>query len=156
VTRLDGIPRSVPAIHALILGSGLLLVRLAAHIADRNRKLANQPRNGPVEHIILIGLSDLSVLFMKFLETGAPGRQRVIGVLEAEPRWIGRSVDGIPVFGPPGHLETLIDEFAVHGVTTNRVVVGSEPGRLPPETLTTIRQLCATRGLDLLFVADLF
>jgi len=56
-TRLDGIPRSVPAIHALILGSGLLLARLWAHMADKNRKLANRPRHGRVEHIILIGLS---------------------------------------------------------------------------------------------------
>ena len=155
-TRLDGIPRSVPAIHALILGTGLLTTRLLAHIADKNRKLANQPQQGPVEHVILIGLSDLSVLFMKFLETCAPGRQRVIGLLEAESRWIGRSVNGVPVFGPPSHLETLIEEFAVHGVTTDRVVVGSDPDTLSADALVTIRGACTRRGLDLVFVSDLF
>lgn len=155
-TRLDGIPRSVPAIHALILGTGLLMARLWAHMADKNQKLANRPQHGRTEHIILIGLSDLSVLFMKFLETCAPGRQRVIGLLESEPRWIGRSVNGVPVCGPPAHLETLIDEFAVHGVTTDRVVVGSEPDKLSGEALVTIRSACARRGLDLVFVSDLF
>jgi lipopolysaccharide/colanic/teichoic acid biosynthesis glycosyltransferase len=155
-TRLDGIPRSVPAIHALILGTGLFITRLLAHIADKNRKLANQPQYGHVEHVIVIGLSDLSVLFMKFLETCAPGRQRVIGLLEAESRWIGRSVNGIPVFGPPSYLETLIEEFAVHGVTTDRVVVGSEPGRLSVDAVATIRGACTRRGLDLVFVSDLF
>jgi lipopolysaccharide/colanic/teichoic acid biosynthesis glycosyltransferase len=155
-TRLDGIPRSVPAIHALILGTGLLMVRLWAHIADKKRKLANHPQHGRVEHIILIGLSDLSVLFMKFLDTCAPGRQRVIGLLEPESRWIGRSVNGVPVFGPPAHLETLIDEFADHGVATHRIVVGSEPDRLSVEALDTIRGACTRRGLDLVFVSDLF
>ena len=156
LTRLDGIPRSVPAIHALILGAGLLTARLLAQIADNNRKLANQPQHSRVEHVILIGLSDLSVLFMKFLETCAPGRQRVIGLLEPESRWIGRSVNGVPVFGPPAHLETLIDEFAVHGVTTDRVVVGSEPDGLSVEALETIRGACTRRGLDLVFISDLF
>src|SRR5258708_5603987 len=41
--RLSGIPRSVPVIHALILGTGLLTARLLAHLADKNRKRANQP-----------------------------------------------------------------------------------------------------------------
>jgi lipopolysaccharide/colanic/teichoic acid biosynthesis glycosyltransferase len=156
LTRLDGVPRSVPAIHALILAAGLLLARLFAHIADNNRKLANQPQQGPVENIILIGLSDLSVLFIKFLETIARGRQQVIGLLEGEARWIGRSVSGVPVFGPPAHLESLIDEFAVHGVITDRVVVGSGPDELSPDVLAAIRDSCERRGLDLLFVSDIF
>ena len=155
-TRLHGIPRSAPAIHALILGAGLFAVRLMAHFADRHRRQATEPRHAAVKHIILIGLSDLSVLFLKFLETAAPVPQRVIGLLEAEPHWIGRSVNGVPVLGPPAHLETLIDEFAVHGVITDQVVVGSEPDRLPVEAIDAIREACTRRGLDLVFVSDLF
>ena len=44
-TRLSGIPRSVPAIHALILGTGLLTTRLIAYIAHRNRSRAKQPQD---------------------------------------------------------------------------------------------------------------
>src|ERR1700729_3067848 len=42
ITRLNGIPRSAPAIHAVLLGGGLLAVRLAAHLADRRRRLTHQ------------------------------------------------------------------------------------------------------------------
>jgi lipopolysaccharide/colanic/teichoic acid biosynthesis glycosyltransferase len=156
VTRLDDIPRSALAIHALLLGTGLFMLRLGGHIAFRRRRLAAQPQDERVKHIILIGLSDLSFLFMKFLETCAPVRQRVIGLLEAEPRWIGRSINGVAVLGPPGQLERLIDEFTVHGVTTDRVVVGSEPGGLSVETMDAIRGACTRRGLELVFVSDFF
>jgi lipopolysaccharide/colanic/teichoic acid biosynthesis glycosyltransferase len=156
ITRLDSIPRSAPAIHALILGTGLFTIRLMGHIAARKRRLATQPQHERIKHIILIGLSDLSVLFMKFLETCAPARQRVIGLLEAESRWIGRSVNGVAVLGPPGHLETLIDEFTIHGVTTDQVVVGAEPDRLSVEAIDAIRSACKRRGVDLVFVSDLF
>ena len=156
VTRLDGIPRSVPAIHALILGSGLFTARLLAHVADMNRKLANLPPHPDVEHLILIGMNDLSVLFMKFLEVSAPGSRNVIALLDEDPRWMGRSLNGVRVYGPPVQLDLLIDEFAVHGVTADRVVVGGEPDTLSIDTLQEIRRVCGRRAMHLSFVPDLF
>jgi len=156
VTRLDGIPRSVPAIHALLLGGGLFSARLLAHLADKNRKLANSPRRAHVEHMILIGMNDVSVLFMKFLEAATPRSRSVIALLDDDPRWMGRSINGVRVYGPPAHLDLLIDEFAVHGVSTDRVVIGGGPDTLAPETLREIRRVCARREVTLSFVPDLF
>src|SRR6185437_16004698 len=42
ITRLDGIPRSVPAIHALTLAAGLFIVRLVAHIGASRREPVGQ------------------------------------------------------------------------------------------------------------------
>src|SRR5437868_11502745 len=53
LTRLDGIPRSVPAVHALILGAGLLASRGLASIAERNSCSADRPRT-TVANMILI------------------------------------------------------------------------------------------------------
>src|SRR5439155_26178779 len=64
-TRLEGIPRSTPVIHALILGAGLVTARALAHITNRNQRLANGHRHVASEHVVLIGLSDLSSLYMK-------------------------------------------------------------------------------------------
>ena len=155
-TRLEGIPRSTPAIHALILGAGLVTARALAHLADKKRDLAERPQPAGVEHVILIGLSDLSVLYMKFLEAGAHGHQRVIALLDEEPRWIGRSVNGVRVCGPPAQLEALIEEFAVHGIRTDRVVIGGEADILSDEALTEIRRVCARRDLDFVCVPDVF
>jgi lipopolysaccharide/colanic/teichoic acid biosynthesis glycosyltransferase len=155
-TRLEGIPRSTPVIHGLILAAGLVTARALAHIADRDRKLGAQPPDVADEHIILIGLSDLSSLYIKVLEAFAPSRQRVIAVLDERPRSIGRAINGVRVFGPPAHLQALIDEFAVHGIRTDRVVVGGETDMLSEEALGDIQRVCAQRHLRLDFVPRLF
>jgi len=156
LTRLEGIPRSTPAIHALILGAGLVTARALAHLADKKRDLTERPHPAGVEHVILIGLSDLSVLYMKFLEAGTRRHQRVIALLDEEPRWAGRSVNGVRVFGPPAQLEALIEEFAVHGIRTDRVVVGGEADILSDEAMTEIRRVCARRELEFVCVPDVF
>jgi lipopolysaccharide/colanic/teichoic acid biosynthesis glycosyltransferase len=155
LTRLDGIPRSVPAIHALILGTGLLASRGLANIVARHRDGANQPRNAAAENMILIGLNDWSVLLIKYLRAHAPDRWRVIALLDEEPRWFGRSVNGVQVFGPPAHLEALFEEFAAHGVRTDRVVVGVGAGELSKDALANVQSACARRNLDLVFAPDL-
>ena len=127
ITRLDGIPRSVPAVHALILGAALLTSRGLASVVAGHRRLAERPQSALV-NIILIGLNDWSVLLLKLLRNRAWQRWRIIALLDEEPRWFGRSVDGVQVFGPSRQLEPLVEEFATHGVRTDRVVVGSEAG----------------------------
>ncbi len=154
-TRLEGVPRSTPVIHALILGAGLVSVRALARIADRDRKLTDR-RHLASEHIIMIGLNDLSSFYMKFLEAFPPGQRRVIAVLDRNPRSIGRSIDGIRVLAPPAHLQSVVEEFAVHGVRIDRVAVGGEADTLPEEELREIRRVCAQHNIDLEFVPRLF
>jgi lipopolysaccharide/colanic/teichoic acid biosynthesis glycosyltransferase len=155
LTRLDGIPRSVPAIHALILGVGLLASRGLANVVARHRRRENRLRSASTANVILIGLNDWSVLLVKFLQAHAPERWRVIALLDEEPQWFGRSINGVQIFGPPAHLEALVEEFAAHGVRTDRVVVGGEAGEMSKEALAEVQGVCARRDLGLAFVPDL-
>ena len=154
LTRLEGIPRSVPAIHALILGAALIAYRGLANFASKQPKHADQVRRATNENVILIGLNDWSVLIMKYLKAQVP-RRRVIAVLDENPRWIGRSVDGVQVFGPPAHLGAVIEEFATHGLRTDWVVVGNAPSEVSEETATEVRRTCAQQDLRLIFVPRL-
>lgn len=154
-TRLNGIPRSTSIIHALILGTGLATVRTFFRLIDRKAGTPQESRSVADEHVILIGVSDLSVFFMKFLERSADVRRKIIGILDENPQWIGRSVDGVRVFGPPAHLDGLIDEFATHGVKTDLVVIGSAAEKLSSEVLAKIRSACTRRKLEMLFLPDL-
>jgi lipopolysaccharide/colanic/teichoic acid biosynthesis glycosyltransferase len=155
LTRLEGIPRSVLAIHAVILGAGLLASRGLANVVARHRRQVNRPRSAASVNMIFIGLNDWSVLLVKLLQAHAPDRCRVIALLDEEARWFGRSVNGVQVFGPPAHLETLVEEFATHGVRTNRVVVGVGAGELSKDALAEVRSTCARSNLDLVFAPDL-
>jgi lipopolysaccharide/colanic/teichoic acid biosynthesis glycosyltransferase len=155
-TRLEGIPRSTPVIHALIFGAGLITVRALAHIAGRNRRSADLPRPVETEHIILIGLNDLSSLYMKVLEACAPGQRAVVAVLDETPRSIGRSINGIRIYGPPSHLQSLIEEFSVHGISIDRVVLGGDTDMLSDESRREIERVCTRHNLTLEFVPRLF
>ena len=154
ITRLEGIPRSAPVVHALLLGAGLTIIRCLSHVGDKKRAFAGRPPSAAREHVILIGLNDLSVLYLKFLDMVAGGSQRVIALLDAEARWIGRSVNGVRVVGPPEDLESLVEEFARHGVYIDRVVIGSET--LSGEVLEQIQGVCTKRSLAFALLPSLF
>ena len=157
-TRLDGVPRSVPAIHALLLGISLFAIRAWLRFVDRKHLTSGRLPPDVIEpdvkeHVVLVGLSDLTALLIQLLETAAPGRCEVIALLESEPHLAGRSVRGVRVYGPPSQLEGLIEEFAIHGVRIDRVMIDREPNRL---SLQQIRRDCARLNINLSFVSDLF
>jgi len=155
LTRLEGVPRSTPVIHALLLGVGLVAARGLARFARADRG-QNHRRDLGDQHIILVGLNDLSVFYMNFLELFGSGRSQVIAVLDRDPQSISRWIDGIQIVGPPAHLRSVVEEFAVHGVRTDRVVVGGGPDILSGDELQEIERVCAQKAIDLEFVPRLF
>src|SRR5262245_46705471 len=101
LTRLDGIPRSTPLIHALLLTAGMLGARAFVRSVHSGSDLAPIVQlKSPVQHIILIGSNRLSALYIDFLRAYSPGRYRVIGLLDDRPEMVGRSIAGIRVLGP--------------------------------------------------------
>jgi FlaA1/EpsC-like NDP-sugar epimerase len=91
VTRMDGIPRTTPIIHALVLGLGLVAVRALSRFTADGRRLRGEQEIAR-KHVIIIGVSRLSALYMKFLDAIAPGAHEIIAVLdEAADSWAARS-----------------------------------------------------------------
>jgi lipopolysaccharide/colanic/teichoic acid biosynthesis glycosyltransferase len=154
VTRLEGIPRSVPTIQAAILGTSLIAYRAVLYLSETRRRDSARPRQAVSENVILIGLNGLSALIIKFLKTQVPERSRVIALLDEQTRWIGRLVNGVQVFGPPAQLEAVVDEFVTHGVRTDRVVIASGAAGLSQAVVAGIQDVCVRRGLDLVFMPD--
>jgi len=155
VTRMDGIPRTTPIIHALVLSLGLVAVRALSRFTADGKRLRGEQEIAR-KHVIIIGVSRLSALYMKFLDAIAPGAHEIIAVLDdAADSW-GRSVNGVRVMGPASELEAIIEEFAVHGVQADRVVAGMNPSDMPEGVLTEIRHICARHDIELGFVPELF
>src|SRR5207244_4563111 len=67
----------------------------------------------------------------------------------------GGTTNGVQVMGSSAQLEPLIEEFAVHGVRTDRVVVGGGADILTDGALKEIQHVCARREVDLEFVPRL-
>ncbi len=154
LTRLDGIPRSAPIIHAMILAAGLIAVRAAMRLLADDRNISTHESVGS-EHIMVIGSNQFSSLYIKLLKTCDPFRRRVIGVLDGRPKMLGRLLEGVRIVGAPEHLDALIHEYSIHGIKVDRIVVGGGPDLLPYEQMTQVRRICADRQIGLDFVPQL-
>jgi lipopolysaccharide/colanic/teichoic acid biosynthesis glycosyltransferase len=154
-TRLEGISRSVPIIHALILGVGLVSSRAVARISHVDRGGTNETRpRVDSEHIIIIGSNRLSALYIKMIDADHDNERRVVAVIDDDPRKSGRSISGVRIVGPSQQLQPILDEFAVHGIETNRVVVAGHH-LLSEEALSEIKGVCARREIALDFLPQL-
>ena len=94
VTRLEGIPRSAPVLHALILAAGLVMARTFVRMSKNGRALPVNS-HASAEHIIMIGATPLTLLYMKFLEAYSSARFRIIAVLDPNPNQVGRAIGGV-------------------------------------------------------------
>jgi lipopolysaccharide/colanic/teichoic acid biosynthesis glycosyltransferase len=155
LTRLQGIPRSTPIIHALTLIAGLVGARIFTRLNEARRTALPTRTDKAVEHILMIGSNRLSLLYIKFISAYSPGLHRVMAVLDDRPHMLGRAIDGVRVIGPPDHLEPVVNEFAEHGVRINHVIVGGDPDMLSEATLVEIKRICEEHQIRLDFVPEL-
>jgi lipopolysaccharide/colanic/teichoic acid biosynthesis glycosyltransferase len=155
-TRLEGIPRSTPILQFLILAAGLLTARTVMMLWDHNDEdVAEAPERSSAEHIIIIGTNRLSSLYIKFLHAYVPTQRRIIAVIDHKQHLIGRAMCGVPVVASPQQLESVIEEFEVHGVRTDRIIIGGDQNFLTEKMLNHVRGICAQRDIAFDFLPNL-
>jgi lipopolysaccharide/colanic/teichoic acid biosynthesis glycosyltransferase len=151
MTRLDGIPRSMPLIHGLLLAGGLIAARMVVRVVFSEADGA-QGYHARSERIVLIGANRFAASFIHLLRAYAPQHEPVIAVLDHDPAMVGRAVAGVQVLGAPDELDAIITEFAIHGIDTGRVVIAGEVDSLGPAVLHEIERICQKRQIDLSFL----
>ena len=130
-TRLEGIPRSIPVMQGLVLAAGLLLTRGVLRLLAKDDQQAEAGDHSAVEHIIMIGSSRLTSLYIKLLQAYAPGQREVIAILDNNQTLLGRTMCGVPIVGASNQLDAVIEEFAVHGIRADRAIIGGDESLLP-------------------------
>jgi lipopolysaccharide/colanic/teichoic acid biosynthesis glycosyltransferase len=151
LTRFDGIPRSMPLIHGLLLAGGLIGTRMIIRTV-RGEQEAAGGYAARSERIIVIGANRFASGFIQLLNAYAPQREPVIAVLDGDSGMVGRAVNGVQVFGAPQDLDAVIAEFAIHGVNTDRVVVAGETDLMSEAVLREIERVCLKRQIELAFL----
>jgi hypothetical protein len=154
ITRLEGIPRSAPVIHALLLAAGLVTSRVLVRMWSREAG-PEVRHDATLEHLVMMGATRFTALYIKFLNACNGGRRRVVAVLDADPNKIGRSIEGVRIAGAPQQLQSIIDEYVLHGIEIDRVLVGGERGYLADEEMQEISRVCESRQISLNFVPQL-
>jgi lipopolysaccharide/colanic/teichoic acid biosynthesis glycosyltransferase len=126
LNRLEGVARSLPVIQGLLLISAMIGIRLALrmwleradHSAWRSGKLER-----PVEHVLIVGVSDLTELYLRSVAEFAPADITVVGILSQERGLHGRLMRLHRILGAPKDIQQIITQLEVHGVTVDRIAV---------------------------------
>jgi lipopolysaccharide/colanic/teichoic acid biosynthesis glycosyltransferase len=154
-TRLEGIPRSTPLICVFILASGLITSRALALLRDNASSVPIDDQRPPREHIIMIGANHLSALYIKLVRSYSPNRHRVVAVLDNEVSLFGRRIVGVPVVSTIAHIDRTMEEFEIHGVRVDRVIVGGDDTLLSKDALAEVERVCGQYDIALQFVPQL-
>jgi lipopolysaccharide/colanic/teichoic acid biosynthesis glycosyltransferase len=151
LTRLDGIPRSVPFYHGLLLAGGLIFARIVTRAADAEEGAIDyQSRR---ERIIVIGANRLAVSLISMLKAYAPNQQQaVVAVLDENSGAVGRSIGGVQVLGTAQELDAIVSEFSVHGVHIDRVILAGDNDLLSSAALHDVERVCKKRHLALSYL----
>src|SRR6516164_3697437 len=154
-TRLEGIPRSTLFIHALILATALVAARMTiAHFEHRQRAAIRHPSK--TRYVVVIGSNYLSSALIKWLETNEIEPKQVMAVLDDRKEVMGRKVSGVQVLGSPLQLKQTIEEFNVHGVKVDEVIVSSGENQLAKPVLAELQRICRQKEIELTFLPQLF
>ena len=156
-TRLNFAPRSIPIIHFLVLGCGLIGIRALSRFADTRRMDEMfRPDYEKLENVLVIGATRLAWFFSKMVEELSSHERRIVAIIDDRPQLINRSLNGYSIVGIPNDLARIIDEYATHGVEINKVVVAAYPKYLTDKTRKIIRAVCKTRNIPIEWLHETF
>ena len=144
------IPRSLPAIHLVVLlalmgGWRWHKSHLAHGRGVRDAELLKQP----VEHILLIGANRWTQLYSGVIEVLMLGRQKIVALLDEDPQLRGRLIHGHRVIGDIHAIGMVIDEYAGHGISIGRVVVAGRREDISQGSWIHLERVCAMREIKL-------
>ncbi len=130
LTRLDGMPRSVPGILWFVLlafmsGSRLLVRLLREGRLDRFWNTHHQDR----VNVLVVGASDEAELFIRSVlsDTGSP--YHVVGVLDDKGTRTGRRIHSVSILGQMADLRNVIHDLKAKNLAPSRLILSKVASR---------------------------
>jgi lipopolysaccharide/colanic/teichoic acid biosynthesis glycosyltransferase len=151
--RLNYIPRSLPLIQLLVLGSLMLGGRA---LATSRRELAGpRVKNFAVEsRTLLVNANQFALSYLKMLDAFAVDRSFILAVLDRNPKLFGRALLGHEIIGPPSALARVVHEYTVHGVNIDRVLICDSRQSGEDYIWDEMQNHCRLAGIKVDFLPD--
>jgi len=150
VTRLSGVPRTVPFIAWFILLAGLGGSRMTFRLLRERRLSALWERSGGGRvNVLLIGAGDEADLFMRAISSNPQSPFHVVGILGENDKRVGRSIHGVDVLGTINELPTLVEKLKTRGKTPSRLVLTRAITRFNGALVAQLLDQATSLGLNL-------
>src|SRR5215467_8997067 len=124
--RMENVARSLPILQGLLMVFALVSARVAMRVRHgaRNRARTDPSRRETrQEGVLIVGVNEVSELFLRSVEEYAGDRVKVFGILGRSERHRERLLAGCPNLGKPEELEKVLADLEVHGVQIDRIVI---------------------------------
>jgi FlaA1/EpsC-like NDP-sugar epimerase len=134
--QMRALPYGVLFIQALLVFLGTAAVRLAVRIA----LLMRSRTSGEARRVLIVGAGSAGSLLLREIQGRPDLGLLAVGFLDDEPSLVGRTIAGLPVYGPTSRLAEIV---ALHGVQEIVVAMPSAPR----ETVRAILNAAADVGV---------
>jgi lipopolysaccharide/colanic/teichoic acid biosynthesis glycosyltransferase len=131
IDRLAGIARSMPVLQVVLATALLVGARVSARLWHHRRQKLKDVRPLQMPHptkartVLIVGLTDLTQMYVRLVEQQAPPTVRIAGILGRSKRHVGRLIGHVEVLGQPEHVQDIIRRLSTHGVFVDEVVVAA-------------------------------
>jgi lipopolysaccharide/colanic/teichoic acid biosynthesis glycosyltransferase len=152
LNRLEGVPRTVPVIYGLILIVGLISSRIIARALYERQEGAKEkinrlPRLNDIRRVIIIGLDPFSTAAIRLMNAQNPHTVQVVAIISLDGKYADRTISGVRVLTDLSDLETIIEEYRIHGVALNEVWLSDNSNNLPLGTRDHLQRQSDKLGL---------
>lgn len=158
-TRLDGVPRSTPLIYGLVFGVGLMVDRAVARVfhqkALRERLSAGASASSQnLRRIVMIGADRFVSLTIKLLDHQRPRTTQVVAAVATRPAFVGRSICGVKIVGLLPNIESILEEYAVHGVDIEELWLSDDAADVSDDAIEIIAKFCGRREIKFVKISE--
>src|SRR5262249_17175147 len=96
-----------------------------------------------------VGANKWTSMYSRLIEDVMRERCKIVAILDEDPRLRGRSICGHQVIGDVREIGPVVDEYAVHGLSIERVVVTGQKEGISQDAWAHLTRACAERGVVL-------
>jgi lipopolysaccharide/colanic/teichoic acid biosynthesis glycosyltransferase len=156
LNRLEGVARSLPAIQWLLLIAGMVGTRVAFRLGYERlsrRAITPQRPETPFEHVLIVGASNLTELYLRSVAEYAPAHIAIVGILSQKEALHGRFM-GHKVLGAPDEIQKVLADLEVHGITIDRIVVTQSFERLSGEAQKALTSVEASSDIKVYWLVE--
>ncbi len=143
--RLEGIPRSVPFIHLMVLG-GMLAGTRMAYRAWRERSGNHQKQTASIP-VLVVGYQHNAEQFIRDLRRSPNALYHAVGLLDDDTGSHGRQVHGVRVLGALSDITSILGKLRAQDIRPQRIIIGED--YLQPERIEPLLDICNTEGISL-------
>jgi len=147
MTRLQGLPRSTPAINWLLLIFLLGGPRFVYRVF-KDRHLGNLLQSGtPRVPVLLVGASDAAEMFIRDMNRDAAAPYRVVGMVDTKDNRVGRRIHDVDVMGDIDGIPEVVAKLEKRGRRPQRLIVTKT--NIEPDKLRQLLDLAEQQGMTL-------